>query len=202
MSTPEPIDVSGLPDHAFGHRDPAWWGLVLLIAIEATSMMLMVTSYFYLRGVSEAWPPAAIGPRATAISIGATAALVLSCATMLAAMRAARRKLKHALRVWMIVTTLLGFAFMALRSWEIAALPFRWTAGAYGSLIWTTIGLHTFHAFAGAVENVVFTAVSFSPHFEERHFVDADLNGLFWLFVLVEWSVPFAVLYGEGLLHG
>jgi len=202
MSAPEPIDVSGLPDHAFGHRDPAWWGVVLLILIEATTMVLMVTSYFYLRGNFDAWPPAPIGARATAVSVGAIAVLTLSCATMLVVLRAAVRKRIEQVRVWMVVTTILSFVFMGMRWLELEALPFRWTTSAYGSVVWTTFGLHTFHAFAGAVENALFTAVAFSPRFEDKHFVDAYLNGLFWLFVLVEWLAPFAVFFGEGLLGG
>ena len=34
---PESIDVSGLPDYAFGHRSRLWWGTAGFIVIDSTA---------------------------------------------------------------------------------------------------------------------------------------------------------------------
>jgi hypothetical protein len=51
------IDVSGLPDHAFGHRSILWWGTLGFVATEATAFGLAVMTYFYLRHKAPSWPP-------------------------------------------------------------------------------------------------------------------------------------------------
>src|SRR5437868_4006945 len=50
-------DVSALPENAFGHGTPQWWGLVGMVAIEGTLFALCVASYFYLRLQVISWPP-------------------------------------------------------------------------------------------------------------------------------------------------
>jgi cytochrome c oxidase subunit 3 len=53
------IDVSGLPAEVRDARAPAWWGNVLFMAIETTTVALVLASYFYLwRNFPQAqWPP-------------------------------------------------------------------------------------------------------------------------------------------------
>jgi cytochrome c oxidase subunit III len=202
MSAPASIDVGHLPDHAFGSRDPMWWGVMLLMAIEATLMVLALTSYFYVRGNFTNWPPTGVGPVAREYATGVLAVLIASGVAMLPVSNAARRHALGRVRIWMIVVTLLSVVTVVLRVLEMQALPFRWTTSAYGSVIWTTIGFHTLHLVAGAIENVVLTVLAFTGPFENKHYVDVDLNALFWLFVVAEWVVTYAVLYGEGLLAG
>ena len=39
-------------------REPAWWGMLLLIATEAALFALLLASYFYVKFQSEGpWPP-------------------------------------------------------------------------------------------------------------------------------------------------
>jgi cytochrome c oxidase subunit III len=200
MSTEGAIDVSDLPDHAFGSRDPMWWGVMMLMAIEATLMALALTSYFYVRGNYLAWPPAGVGPLARGYATAVLVVLVASGIAMVPVQRAARRHELGTVRNWMIAATVLSLATLVLRALELDALPFRWTTSAYGSVIWTTIAFHTLHLVAGAAENVVLTVLGFTSRVENKHYVDFDLNGLFWLFVVVEWVATYAVIYGEGLL--
>ena len=53
------IDVSRLPADAPDSRAPAWWGNALFMAIETTTVALLLASYFYLwRNFPDAqWPP-------------------------------------------------------------------------------------------------------------------------------------------------
>jgi hypothetical protein len=43
------LDVSSLPDSALDARSPVWWGNLLLICIETTTMVLLIACYFYIR---------------------------------------------------------------------------------------------------------------------------------------------------------
>jgi cytochrome c oxidase subunit I+III len=203
MSERATVDVSKLPDHAFGSRDPMWWGVMMLMAIEATLMALALGSYFYVRGnYLGAWPPTGVGETARGFATGGLVVLVASGAAIVPVQLATRRYALGTVRKWMIAVTLLSLASLVLRALELHALPFRWSAGAYGSVVWTTLGFHTLHLAAGVIENVLLTVLTFTRRLESKHYVDLDLNGLFWLFVVVEWVVTYAVIYGEGLLAG
>jgi cytochrome c oxidase subunit I+III len=202
MTARASLDVSHLPDHAFGSRDPMWWGVMLLMAIEGTLMVLALTTYFYVRGNYDAWPPSGVGPVARAYATGVLAVIVASGLAIVPVMNAARRHDLDGMRRWMVAATLLSLVALALRAFELHALPFRWTTGAYGSVVWTTIGFHTLHVVAGVIENGVLTVLSFTGSVENKHYVDFDLNALFWLFVVAEWVVTYAVIYGEGLVGG
>ncbi len=57
MSGPPTIDVSQLPSVSLDSRSPAWWGNVLFMVIETTTMALMIVSYFYAWQGSGEWPP-------------------------------------------------------------------------------------------------------------------------------------------------
>jgi cytochrome c oxidase subunit III len=201
--TPRPLlDVSQLPDHTFGSRDPMWWGVVLLIGIEGTMMVLLGASYFVFRGNFDVWPPTDPGPAARRLAVIGLIVLIGSAAPAVLANRAARDKDLPRLRRWLCVLTALGLGFCALRVFELRAIPFRWSSHAYGSLFWTTAGLHTFHLVTGVLENLVFAVLAFTRRFEPKHFVDSDLNGLFWLFVVIEWLPLCALFYGDGVLLG
>jgi cytochrome c oxidase subunit III len=51
------LDVSALPEHAFGHRSVMWWATMCMVAIEATAFALAIASYLYLKGRVPQWPP-------------------------------------------------------------------------------------------------------------------------------------------------
>ena len=36
-----------MPDHAFSHHAPIWWGNLLMIFIEGTAFAILAASYFY-----------------------------------------------------------------------------------------------------------------------------------------------------------
>src|SRR5690606_342171 len=59
---PERLDVSGLPEYAFGHRSRLWWGTAGFIAIEGMAFALALFAYFYLRSKLPDWPPGAAPP--------------------------------------------------------------------------------------------------------------------------------------------
>jgi cytochrome c oxidase subunit 3 len=202
MTSKPLLDVAELPDHAFGSRDPVWWGVVLLMAIEGTMMALLLASYFYLRGNFETWPPTDIGSSARILGGACTLAMLVSSVPTLLMNKAARREARAPIAPLMWLVSLIGSGALVLRIFELRAIPFRWTTHAYGSLIWTALGFHTLHLVTGQLENLLFAILPLTRRFETKHFVDADLNGIFWLFVVAESVVLFAIFYGESLLLG
>jgi cytochrome c oxidase subunit 1/cytochrome c oxidase subunit I+III len=194
---PLPLDASGLPSLAFGHRAPLWWGVLLLVAIEATAMGILLVSYFYVRGNNDLWPPAPLSPAAFRLAVIEALLLVASYPARVSSVRAARRQQLAPTRTWLVAATVLGVAMLLVRAFEIPAIPFRWDQHAYGSVFWTIFGLHVTHVLTGVLENAMLIALLWRGPVEPKHFGDVEASALLWYFVVLEWVPGFAILYLE-----
>ncbi|WP_394845997.1 cytochrome c oxidase subunit 3 [Pendulispora brunnea] len=186
------IDASNLPMHAFGASSPIWWGTVLFIAIESMGFALMLATYLYVRGNFDEWPPSApfrTGPGALEVGV-----LLASLVPMALCWRAVRTERLLATRRWLVLATALSMAALAVRAWEIHALPFTWSENAYASVVWTTVGLHTLEIVVGAAENLFLCAVVFRRIMERKAFEDIEASCVFWFFGVLVW-LPFAGLF-------
>jgi cytochrome c oxidase subunit 3 len=199
---PATLDVSGLPAHAFGVRDPLWWGVLLLVAIESTAMGLLLVSYFYLRGNYQVWPPSGVGAAAFRLAAIEAALLAASYLPMVLSVRAARGERLVPARRWLTVATALGAGMLVVRAFEIPRIGFRWDSHAYGSLFWMAFGVHVTHVLTGVFENAMMIALLWRGPVEEKHFSDIEASALLWYFSVLEWIPAFAILYLEPLLKG
>jgi cytochrome c oxidase subunit 3 len=199
-SRPGDVDVSSLPQHAFGERSVVWWGALLLVAIEGTMMSLLLVSYFYVRGNYDLWPPSPYGSPVFRLALPLALALVFSLVPTRLAQQAARAERLRPARFYFLLATLPGVAALVLRAFEFRWLPFRWDAHAYGSLFWMILGLHTLHIISGVAENAVVLAVLYLGPVERKHFGDLESSALLWYLVVLEWIPAFAILYLEPIL--
>ena len=196
--SPAPVlDVSGLPTHAFGHRAPLWWGVILMVAIEATAMGLLLVSYFYVRGNYDVWPPTPLSPAAFRLAVIEALILAASFPAIVICARAARREQLAPTRRWLVVATALGAAMLVVRGFEIPNIPFHWAQHAYGSVFWMIFGLHIAHVLTGVLENAMLIALLWTGPVEKKHFGDIEASALLWYFVVLEWVPAFAILYLE-----
>lgn len=196
------LDVSHLPSVVFGSRAPLWWGVAGIMAIEGTMFAILAASYFYLRGGADVWPPPGTIHPGLGITTANLAILLLSAIPMHLTAKAAEREDIPAIRNWLIVSTVLMVAFLAVRWLILSRLTFLWNSHAYGSLVWTTIGLHTLHVVTDVVENLLLIAVLIKGPVEDKLMVDLRLNTLYWYFVVALWVVFYGIFYLDpGLLR-
>lgn len=193
------LDVSSLPSHAFGARDPVWWGVLLLVAIEATGMGLLLVSFFYLGGNDDSWPPASVGAPAFRLAVVEAALLAASGVPMILCVRAARRERLAPARGWLAVATILGAAMLVARAFEIPRIAFRWDSHAFGSVFWMIFGVHVSHVLTGVLENTMMIALLLIGPVEKKHFADLEASALLWYLCILEWVPAFALLYLEPL---
>jgi cytochrome c oxidase subunit III len=193
------IDVAELPRHAVGLRAPLWWGTMLLIAIESTCFAMLFTSYLYVRNNFDEWPPEARLQLLPGIVSGAVLLLTVLPTWLYRSAACAERFV--AMRRWLVIATLLALASIGVRVWEIAAVPFRWTGNAYTSVVWMSLGMHTFEIVTGAVESLYMCAIVFRPRIEMKTFEDVEASALFWFFSVFVW-LPFGLLfYLDGMIR-
>jgi heme/copper-type cytochrome/quinol oxidase subunit 3 len=177
-----------------------WWATVLLMAMEGTTLALLVMSYFYLRQRVDVWPTTAPG-RASITWGCATAATLVASAVPTHLMSSATRKgdLRRLSRdMWLV--TLLSVVALVGRAFEFKSLPFRWDTDAYASVFWGMLTLHTTHLALGVIENLIYSALLLKGPVEKKHLVDCEVNGIYWYFVVGGGVVVSAILYGELLL--
>jgi cytochrome c oxidase subunit III len=188
------LDVSGLPSYAFGPRSLMWWGTLGVIAIEATVFAMMVATYFYLRSQAPGWP---LGVQPPLLVWGTVNTLILLASVVPNhfTKHAAERHDLAGVRLGMCLCILFALAFLVVRIFEFRSLNVAWDANAYGSAVWTLLGLHTVHLVTDFADSLVLAVLMFTGPLEGRRFVDVAENAMYWDFVVFAWLPIYAVIY-------
>lgn len=188
------LDVRALPSFAFGQGSLMWWSTIGLMLIEGTVFAIGVMMYFYLRGVSAAWPIDAAPPALRWGTLN-TVILLVSLWPNEAARRAAGRQDRAATRIWLSVCVVMSLVFLVVRAFEFSTLNVSWDANAYGSVVWLLLGLHTTHLITDTIDTSVLAVLLFTGPFEDKRYVDVCENALYWYFVVASWLPIYAVIY-------
>jgi heme/copper-type cytochrome/quinol oxidase subunit 3 len=194
MSRRSVRDLSGLPNVSLGPDATIWWGNMLMFTIEGTMFAMVAVTYFYLRYQLEVWPPPGadrpswLWPTATAV------ALLAACAPGIWIDQAAKRKDRRPLLPGILTVVALGVVALAARWMDFATLDFKWSEHAYGSIVWTALGLHTAHLIAATLESSVMAALLIVGPFREKHLVDVRITSSYWYFITLAW-LPFYAIF-------
>jgi heme/copper-type cytochrome/quinol oxidase subunit 3 len=189
------IDVSRLPEFAFGQRAITWWGVMGFLAIESTMLVICFVSYFYLRTRVTDWPPPPTELPDLFIPTINLAVLLISVVPMYLVNRAAKRLDKRKVLIWTIVCVIIGLVFITIRAFEYTALNVSWDTNAYGSIVWTIIVIHTFHLVSEVIETIVMTLILARGHDEPKYFVDSTDNALYWYFIVGIWIPCYVIIF-------
>ena len=188
------IDVSALPTHAFGHRNPMWWGGAGMMAIEGTMFVLLMMAYLYLKGRSPEWPPGFFAPLLFWGTLN-TGIMLASLVPNQLTKKAAERLDLRAARRWLLVSLVFALAFLAVRIFEFGALNVWWDSNAYGSIVWALLGFHTVHLLTDVLDSIAFAVLLFTGPLDESHFADLSENSLYWYFVVAFWLPIYGLIY-------
>ena len=188
-----------LPHHASGPRAFGWWGVVWLIATEATLFAMLIASYFYLRfRGGPVWPPDDIEPPKLVLPLIMTVILLSSSIPVHMAERAAKRGDNRMLRIGLALGFVLGAAFLGITwgvEWPETLHEFGPTTNSYGSMFFTITGFHGAHVLGGLGFNlwsqIRASRGAFGP---ERHLTIQNFT-LYWHFVDVVWIAVMLTLY-------
>lgn len=194
------ISVAHLPVQAFGPRDPLWWAVSLLVAIESTMLVLLAVSYFYVRSQTSPFPPVVVPRQVAWIGL---CELVLWIASALPTYRSGRAAIAGdvaGMRRALIAATAIGIVCAALRWYEFHLLPMRWDSHAYGSMVWALLGLQWVHALTGICENLLYIVLLFVGPVEDKHRVDVEVSTPLWYFVIAGAALAWLVVFLEVLV--
>ncbi|MBV8963263.1 MAG: cytochrome c oxidase subunit 3 [Hyphomicrobiales bacterium] len=189
------LDVSDLPMHGLEAASPTWWGTFGFMLLEGTGFALVIAIYLYLLSLAPQWPIGAQPPRLGPGTI-LTVILVISIVPNYWILKWARERDLRKVRVGIVVMSLLGIAPIIPRAFEFPALGISWDSNAYGSILWTMLGLHTTHIVTDVADTLVLAALMFTRHGDNpRRFGDVQDNALYWNFVVLTWLPLYICIY-------
>jgi len=98
-------------------------------------------------------------------------------------------------RRWLATLAVFSLALLVVRGLEFTRLNVAFDDSAYGSVVWTLLGLHTFNLVTDIGDSLVLTALMFKGPLEGKRFVDVAENAGYWDFVVVTWIPIYLVVY-------
>ena len=189
------LDLSTLPLHGMGSASLTFWGTSAFMLIEGMGFALAIAVYFYLMSLAPRWPIEAPPPNLLPGTI-LTLLLLLSIVPNMLVARWARQRDLRKVRLGLVVMALAGAVPLIPRAFEFPALYIYWDDNAYGSIVWTMLGLHTTHIVTDLVDTVVLTGLMFSKHADNtRRYGDIEDNALYWNFVVLAWLPLYGCIY-------
>jgi cytochrome c oxidase subunit III len=188
------LDVSRLPSFAFGHRSILWWATMGMILIEGTAFALLGAAYIYLKWRVPDWPPGHAPPGLLWGTL-TTVIVVASAIPNELAKRAAEKLDVPRTKLWIWVSVLFAAAFCVTRAFEFTMLNVWWDSNAYGSVVWTLLGVHTAHVVTDIIDTGVLATILLTAPIDANRFVDISENAFYYYFVIASWLPIYGLLY-------
>jgi len=205
------------PANRSSRLDPPVLGMFLFIASEAMLFGAFFTAYFFVRVVNpgastvdaerwQHWLPCKealvngvcqAGYYQFPVFVAGvnTAILITSSFTVHWATQAVKRGDRNGLRAGLVLTILLGSAFLLTQAVEYSHVGFNTSDGAFASVFFGLTGLHGAHVFIGLSLLTIAAVRAFKGHFSPEHHHGVEIPGIYWHFVDVMWIVVYFTVY-------
>ncbi|MBI4481404.1 MAG: cytochrome c oxidase subunit 3 [Acidobacteria bacterium] len=175
---------------------PIHTGEIGLWALLATITMLFAgfTSAYVVRRASSDWQPIAV----PSLLWFNTALLLSSSVTLEVARSFLKRWRLEALKGWLVVTALLGMAFIAgqLLAWrQLAAQGVYLPTSPHSSFFFVLTGVHAVHLLGGVLALCYALVQAWRFHYTPVHHDPLALCATYWHFVDGLWIYLFLMLF-------
>lgn len=189
------VDVRELPSHPTGVDAPEWWGIAMLVVIEAVVFTGAMASYFHLKVVNDAWPPAMIDTPALLLPTLYTLILLVSVVPIWLGVRHMKAGNERTARIGIPVAMAMLIVFLALKVYEYAGNDWGASTHAYGSVVMLMTGLHMAHVGAVVLKSAVILQYLYAGRIEARRMVPLEANAVYYYFVAGIWVPLYATIY-------
>ncbi len=180
-------------------------GMWVFLCSEVMFFAGLIGSYVVLRfGASDSWaqPGEVLNVPITAVN---TFVLICSSVTMVKAFAAAEAGDQKGIKLYLVLTFLLGATFLGVQVFEYTHLiqhgewqgshGFTPRAGLYGSTFFTMTGFHGFHVLLGVICLGWASLQAFRGRWGSDHYHGIEVLGLYWHFVDLVWIILFTIVY-------
>jgi heme/copper-type cytochrome/quinol oxidase subunit 3 len=183
-------------------------GMWVFLASEVMFFTGLIGSYIILRFGAEGWaaPGTVLNVPLTAVN---TFLLICSSVTMVKAFASVLDGNQKKLRLYLLLTVLLGATFVGVQVYEYIKLgghgflPHCTDALAaetpnchlYGSTFYTMTGFHGTHVTIGVLCMSFVTWKAFRGAYSPEDYGGVEIVGLYWHFVDLVWIILFTIVY-------
>jgi cytochrome c oxidase subunit I+III len=195
MTARRTLDVSGLLSDDVSSDDPLWWGQFTMALIEASMFFVLIGMYFYIRLSYDVWPPSGVQlPQLFWCTIG-WFPLLLSTYGSYRASEAAKKNDVRGMILGLLLNVVPGLIFVAFRFIGWWQWNFNWKTGAYGSIVWSLMWLHTLDTVADLAFTVVLIVLLLLGYTGPKQRLGVHVDSVLWYFIAVIWIPLYVVIF-------
>ncbi|MDZ7674609.1 MAG: cytochrome c oxidase subunit 3 [Acidimicrobiales bacterium] len=124
--------------------------------------------------------------------------LLMSSMSMVFAVSAISRGEHQRLRLWLLVTSLLGATFIAGQFYEFTAFyneGLGYTTNLFASAFYSLTGFHGVHVSVGIIMLMSLFFMSLTGRLSQERAETVEIVGLYWHFVDIVWVLIFTIVY-------
>jgi len=186
--------ISATEEH--GHADHRMFGVATFLVADAMTFAGFFAAYLTFHAVNPLQPDA-VYELELPLPILNTVLLLVSSATFHKAGQNLRKGASKACRQWLMVTALLGLAFLVSQMVEYFTLPFGLTVNLFASTFYALTGFHGLHVTLGALMILIVWWQCRTPagRVTQDNQFPLEAVELYWHFVDGIWVVLFLILY-------
>ncbi|MEB3359762.1 MAG: heme-copper oxidase subunit III [Synechococcales bacterium] len=197
-----PATQNGLPLTADGdavahHEHPDFRVLGLLTFLASESLMFggFFAAYLIYRGIAAQWPPEGTEVELLLPAVN-TVILVSSSFVIHLGDNAIKKNDVKGLRLWYVVTALMGLVFLGGQVYEYLNLGYGLQTNLFSNCFYLMTGFHGLHVFVGVLLILgVLWRSRREGHYSEAHHTGVEMAEIYWHFVDIIWIVLFTLLY-------
>ena len=198
-------------------RDAATLGIWTFLATEVLFLGALIAAYLVYRANAAYAPAFAEASRHLSVPLASVNTGVLLCSsfTMALGVHAAQTGRRRALIAFLLLTILLGAAFLGIKLTEyyldyqdhlvpLKGFQFAFEgaepekARLFFDFYFALTGLHAVHMIIGIGVMAVMAILAWRNRFSPEYYTPIEVSGLYWHFVDIVWVFLFPLLY---LLH-
>jgi cytochrome c oxidase subunit III len=195
MRTHAVLDASRLSPYLNWTRGPLFWGMLGLVLIETAVFASFIAAYLFLMAGSPEWPPPPHSPPELLLPTLNTLLLIASSFVVHWADKGIRKGEQRPLQIGMLISIVMGLAFLTLKWVEYHDSEYWWDSHAYGSIIWVMIGFHSVHVAAVVLKAIMVDVLAWRGYFNRYRRLGAEVNGVYWHFVVAIWLPLYVTIY-------
>jgi cytochrome c oxidase subunit III len=198
-------------DTAYQQKDASTLGMWIFLITEIMFFGGMFLAYTVYRAHYPEVFAAASSTLNVILGAVNTAVLLCSSLTMVLAVRAGQLGQRRAVAVFLILTLLLGLAFLGIKgvewydkyvehhvpgpSFHMEGASLQGESQLFFSLYFSMTGLHALHMVVGAGLLLMLLYQNHRGIYSAKYYTPIDMVGLYWHFVDIIWIFLFPLLY-------
>lgn len=182
-------------EHHGEHPDYRVLGLLVFLISESLMFGGLFAAYLLYRGSASEWPPAGTEVELLLPTIN-TIILVSSSFVIHKGDNAIKKNDVSGLRLWYVVTAVMGIIFLGGQVYEYLTLGYGLTTNLFSNCFYLMTGFHGLHVTIGVclILGVLWRSRR-EGHYGETKHVGVEMAEIYWHFVDIIWIILFSLLY-------